>query len=245
MNNRKQNYFEEYIINGKSYKLHIFDKISTPEEAYLIGYLLGDGGLNSEKNNPKNRLNRIYVSSINKEVIEGFQKCFCPDNEISSKIPINKKRNIKTNKLSYTLHFSSKFSKSFNNFGILNIKKDRNFANIPQKFMPDFLLGLFDSDGFISWGRRKDRNRLWADIGIVHQSIKSLEKIQNFLSNKLNISSALKQKGTENCYLLRFSNREKVFEFVNYIYSSNSSIYNKEKKERAMQFIKEFNDLPN
>lgn len=227
--------FAEYHINGKVYRFNIFDKIETKEQAYLIGYLLGDGGLQPKTNKRKARL---YVTSIEEDLIKFIQKEFMPDNTYSSRIPVNKKRNIKSNRPSYKITFSSKFSNSFEKFGILDKKENRTFHHIPKKFMSQFLLGLLDSDGFIGFGRRKDRNRLWCHFGIIHPSLKALKKIQNFLLNELNIPSSIEPKSKEKCYILRFSKVKNVAKIVKYIYQDKPVYCHRHKERTAQEFLK-------
>lgn len=225
---------KEYLINGKSFRLNTFDKIESKEQAYLIGYLAGDGGYNPPTHK---RLARLYVSSIDKSVIYGFQSLFCPDNEINSKNPVNNSTgySIKTNNLSYTLNFSSKFSECFNKFGLLSKKQDRRLVNIPHKFMRHYLLGLFDADGHISFGHRKDRNRLWANFGITGQSLDIFGKIQNYISDDLNISSSVKPRKDENCYDLKFSKIDSVIKLLDWLYEDTPTVFNKQKYERYLK----------
>lgn len=228
---------KEYLINGKHYRLNVFERIENKEQAYLIGYLCGDGGFNPPT---YKRKARIYVNSIDKEIVESFRVMFCPDSTINEKLPINNSLNydIKTSNLSYTLNFSSKFEECFNKFGILAKKPDRKLVNISKQNMRYYLLGLFDSDGHISYGHRKDRNRLWANFGITHQSFDVLSKIQDFLMNELNICSSVKQRKDENCMDLKFSKIESVIKLMKWMYEDKPEIYSKIKYERYLKLLK-------
>ena len=233
--NRKHRDYEEYV---KQYKLYTFDKITNHEQSYLIGYLLGDGGLNKEV--PGKRKARLFISSIDKYIIEHFRDEFQPDNSIDSRIPINKKRNIKTTKKSYRMTFSSKFEKTFNKFGILDLKINRTYHNIKKDFMSSFLLGLFDADGCMSWDRRKDRNRLWSNFMITHQSLKMLNKLQKFFLEELHIPTSILPKGDEKCYVFRTSNRKDVIKIIDYMYSQKPKVYNYRKYNNCLKFKQEF-----
>lgn len=234
-------HFEEYHINGKTYRLHLFDYIITKEEAYLIGYLMGDGNFQNKEKSKKKRKSRLSVGSIDKDLIYNLRDHFCPDTSINSCIPVNKTRNIKTNTESHKFSFSSKFSDTFEKYGLLDFKENRRVVNIPKKFMRYFILGLFDADGHISWGRRKDRNRLWAHIGFTHASYEVLTSIQNFLMNELNIASAVTERKDEKCYDLRFSNREKVSQFITYIHTDLPLFCSQVKQTKCLSYLKEYN----
>jgi hypothetical protein len=236
-------HFEEYHINGKTYRLHLFDNIETREQAYLIGYLMGDGNFQNKERSKKKRKSRMSIGSIEKDLITSIRDHFCPDTPISSRIPVNKTRNIKSNTESHRFTFSSKYSDTFEKYGLLDFKENRRIVNIPKKFMRYFILGLFDADGHISYGRRKDRNRLWAHIGITHASFYVLTAVQNYLMNELNIASAVTERKDEKCFDLRFSSREKVADFIEYIYKDVPLFYNQTKKNNCLSYIKEFRDL--
>lgn len=227
---------KEYLINNKKYRLRLFEKIHNNEEAYFVGYLCGDGSFNKGTYKRKARLG---ISSINETTIEWMRKKFSPDSSIHSIVPVNKKRNIVTKKLSYRITFSSKFQKTFNKFGILGIKRDRRLVNISRRMMNAYVLGLFDADGHISWGRRKDRNRLWANFGITHQSYDVLSKIQKFIEEELNISSSIRTRKDEDCMDLKFSNRDSIVKMYNFLYK-NEIFHDKKKENNFKTFISEY-----
>lgn len=229
--------FTEYNINGDKYRLRVFETARTPEENYLIGYLLGDGGYNA----PTHKRNgRLYVSSSDEYIIRQFRYWFQPDSSIDRRIPVNNTRNIASSVYSSRMTFSSKFTTVFTKYGIMDIKENRTFHNIAKYNMRHFLLGLFDSDGHISWGERRDRNRLWANIGFTHPSLKMLEKLQRFLESELSISSSITLKKDERCYVLRFSKLDSVAKFINYIYSDKPKMYLTRKYESSIEFLEKY-----
>jgi len=227
---------KEYLINGEHYRLNVFEKIETKEQAYLIGYLAGDGGYNppTHKRNP-----RLYVSSIDKPLIESIKQEFCPDGVVGSRVPINNTAgySIVSSNSAFTLNFSSKFEECFNKFGILSKKVDRKLVNISKKNMKYYVLGLFDADGHISYGHRKDRNRLWANFGITHQSFDILSKVQEFLMNELNVCSSVKQRKDEHCLDLKFSKIESVAKVLNWMYEDKPKFYSQVKYNRYEKFL--------
>lgn len=224
----------EYKINNKLYRLNLFTSIQK-NEAYLLGYLLGDGGYHSMTHK---RLARMFVSSTEKYIVEFFKSTFCPDTTILSKVPVNKKRNIVSNKESHVLVFSSKFSEIFKLHGLLSLKTTRTFHNIPKNQFSIFLLGLFDADGNFSWGFRRDRNRLWAQFKITHPNLNMLKKLQVFLSKELGVSSFINPKAGENCYVLQVSSIAEVNKVLSYMYSNLPDVYNITKYNNYLTYIK-------
>lgn len=233
------NIIKEYTVQGKSYKMRLFDSIKDGNEAYLIGYLLGDGGFNQATHK---RQARLFVSSVNENVILNIQELFIPDTPINNRIPKNKTRpEIKSNKFSYKIQFPSKFYNTFNKFGLMDVKDKRTYHNIPKEYMSDFLLGLFDADGHISWGRRRDRNRLWCNFGITHPNVFMLTKLQRFLVDELRVPSYINPRKTENVFDLKLSKRDDIIIIFDYMYNnSTTSMYNEEKKQSYLNFKKEY-----
>lgn len=226
--------FEEYKINGKFYRINNFETAKDENDYYLLGYLLGDGGLNKATYKRKARL---FISSINKEIIEFFRNRYQPDSNISSKIPVNKTRNMVSNTESHKFTFSSKFSKVFNKYGILTTKENRTFHNIKMKYFESFLLGLFDADGFFTWGKRKDRDRLWCTFGITHSSFDMLIKLQRILLENYGIPTSINQKGTERCYVLRTGSLVMCEKLLPILYSKKPIVYNYKKERNCNDFI--------
>lgn len=225
---------KEYKINNKIFRLDLFENIRDETDAYLIGYLLGDGIYNK----PTHKRNaRLGISSSDKYIIEFFVNKYSPNSTIKSIIPVNKKRNIITNKKSYSFTFSSKFINTFNKYGILSLKKDRTFHNIPKNLFPSFLLGLFDADGNFSWGFRRDRNRLWAQFKITHQNQRMLIKLQRYIESNYSISTFINPKQGEDCSVLQISSLDNVNKLMNLIYSKNNIIYNISKKESFKKYL--------
>lgn len=229
---------KEYIINNKKYRLNLFEEIG-PKEAYLIGYLAGDGIYNRRTHK---KLEKITISSSDPRIIYWISENYCPDATISSIIPINKKRNITTEKLSYRLSLSSKFSPIFNKYGILCLKVDKRLVNISNNMFKYYLRGLIDADGHFSSGIRKDRNRVWVNFGITHQSIPLLNSIQLFFENNLFLSSSVSQRKDENCLDLKISNRESVKKLINWLYDDeNTPCYKKEQANKFLELYKKSN----
>lgn len=230
------NKIEEYRINGKNYRIDVFETASNENDYYLLGYLLGDGGLNKATHKRKARL---FVTSTEKYIIEFFRDRYQPDSKINSKIPVNRTRNIVSKIESHRFTFSSKFEKTFKKYGLLSLKETRTFHNVKKEYFESFLLGLFDADGFFSWGRRKDRDRLWCTFGIVHPSFKMLTKLQKVLLERYGIPTSINIKSDERCYVLRTSSRFVCEELLEILYSKKPLVYNINKKQNCDNFLRE------
>ena len=226
--------FEEYKINGKIYNINVFETANSKNDYYLLGYLLGDGGLNKATHKRKARL---FITSTEKYIIEFFRNSYQPDSIINSRIPVNNTRNIVSKIESHRFTFSSKFEKTFKKYGILDIKENRTFHNIKKEMFPSFLLGLFDADGHFSWGKRKDRNRLWCAFGITHSSFNMLIKLQKILLEQYEIPTSINQKSDERCYVLKTGSLIMNEKLLKILYSAKPTVFNKTKYNNCNKFL--------
>lgn len=100
-------------------------------------------------------------------------------------------------------------------------KKDRHFPITNDKLVRYTLLGAFDADGCLTWGRRKDKNRIWYKI-CFNTSLPIAVGIQQVLLKYVGISTVVRPKsGGEDCFVLEFANRKDVLAFLDYIYQDN------------------------
>jgi len=214
-------WINKYNLNDKSqYKKsenYTFTKIDTKEKAYILGFILADGAIT-------NTNTEISVSMQDKEVVEFIAKI-----------------------INGNVHYDNTFNKQTRRFPrarlikkIIDITKfiggqnkpDRHYPIIRHDLEKYMMLGLFDSDGCITWGFRKDKNRLWQKINIT-SSLKILTGVQQYLIKKLDISTIVRPKKDENCYIIEFSNKHDVLKFLKHIYSDKDFIVLKRKYLKA------------
>ena len=203
---------EEYIAsNGK--KCLILNKINSKELAYVIGFISADASID--------KINRVEISTSikDKSIIEFISKI------INSNISVDETY-IQAKKIFPRYRTSRKITDILKFVG--NRKKEfRNIPIISNEFTKYLVLGFFDGDGCITWGRRKDRNRIWQNISFT-SSYFLLESIQKILL-KIGISSSIKPKGTEKCFVLKISSKKDVLKFCEWIYSDEDFIILKRK----------------
>jgi intein/homing endonuclease len=205
-----------------------FSNIDTKEKAYVLGYILADafidkkscvkiGSAIGDKKIPE-FISEVLGCSVRYDYTYDAQKRRFPRARIDRKI-------------GDILKFTG---------GAL--KKDRHFPRIQKDLEKYMLLGFFDGDGCLTWGRRKDRNRIWQKVSFTSQR-KILEGVQKYLLRNLNISSVVRQKCNEQCYILEFAERQNVIKFCEHIYSDKDFIILKRKylKYKALRLELEEN----
>lgn len=230
----------KYGLNDKSkyakpkYKdPRMFNKIDTPEKAYIIGYTLADG----------------YISD---NAIEFG--CCLEDKEILQFVAEYIGANY-TEDLTY-IPEAKRFPRARINIGNSALitdfnkhcssKENKHCPIIPKNLEKYLVQGFFDGDGCLTWGRRKDRNRLWQKISFT-SSLKVLEGIQQILLKQCAISTIIRPKSNENCFVLEFANKRDVLKFLNFIYPDDSFIILKRKYNKAQALrleLGEFGESP-
>ena len=193
-----------------SYNENFFELIDTKEKAYILGYTLADGYIN-------NYTIEYGCALADKEILNFIAK------ELNTTVIIDNTFDKK----------SRRFPRARINIGNKKLVKDlihltvgckenKTFPRINKNLQHYMLLGFFDGDGCLTWGKRKDRNRLWQKVNFTG-SYKLLYAIQKLLL-KLDISSSLHPKGTENCYVLELASKEDVKKILKYMYGNEDLI---------------------
>lgn len=227
---------EEYIVNNKHIQVNTFKKIRDTFDAYFLGYLFCDGAYHRPNHKRKHR---IAVSSTDIEIIDSFIEHYQPLSCVKEREPnSNTDKGIIGKKNYKNFILSSKFSESLEEFGVMKLKKDRLYQNVPKKFFKQFLLGCFDADGSISWGIRKDRNRMWADFKITHCSLSFLLKLQKQIYDDFNMGSFVAKKSEkEDCYVLRLSARTEVARMFDILYADVPPVFNARKHSHYKEYV--------
>lgn len=199
------------LQNNSCYQKHDtykFNKVDNKEKAYILGYILADGAINGNKV-------ELGCAMMDKAVVEFISKvvgCYVHyDNSYNKKA-----RRYPRARLEKTIVDIVKFTGGTK-------KTDRHYPRVRDDLERYLIQGLFDADGCLTWGRRKDKNRMWQKISFTSQ-LGILEGVQKYLINKLNISTLVRPKTNEKCYVLEFSNLNDVIKFCKHIYPNEDFI---------------------
>lgn len=199
---------EEYSKNHAPRHAIQWGVIDTPEKAYTLGFILADGFIS-----PKNDVH-VSVSKRDRSIIEYIAT------QLNSELLINNTFNKKQRHFPYVA--TSRRIKDITKFTGGRLKQDRHYPRVKQGLERFLLLGFFDGDGCVTYGIRKDRNRLWYKLSFTSQ-YKLLEGVQSMLYNNLGISSKIRPKSGENCYVLEISSKSSVLSLINYLYPKDDN----------------------
>lgn len=210
----------ESVINQKPVTYNI-NKIDSKEKAYILGFIAGDSAF-SEYN-----ILDLAVKYEDREILEFISEtleCDISDNLKTDKI----KRIFPKSRIGCKIPDILTFIKG-------RLKKERNLPIVSKNYEPYLLQGFFDAEGCITWGYRQDRDRLWQKVSFT-SSYSLLLSLQNILLS-YGISTSLKPKANEDCYVIEFSNELDVFTFLKIL--PTDSFYLTRKRKNYLNWLKD------
>lgn len=197
-----RNYNLNNLYSKPKYLPYHLTKIDSKELAYMLGFIIADSSINNE-------IVEISVAINDSELMDLFSpllgiKSFEDLTLVNPRIRLVRK------------------IVGINKFIGGNKKKDRNVPIIQKDLEVYLIRGIFDADGCITWGYRKDRNRIWHKVSFT-SSLGILTSVQKVLY-KIGISTIVRPKANEDCYVLEFANKKDILKFYNYLYADDSFI---------------------
>lgn len=191
-------------INGK--KAIVIEKIDSKEIAYLIGFLCADSSITN------NNIVEFSVKKEDRELLDFLAKILNTKVIIDNTF-IKSTRRFPRARFSRSIKDVLKYVKS-------RKKKDRILPIVSKELNKSLIKGFFDGDGCITWGKRKDRDRIWQKISFT-SPIKMLTHIQKILLKELNIASIIRPKSDADTFVLEFSSRQNVLDFLEWLYNDD------------------------
>lgn len=202
-----RNYNIDNLYKKPKHLPYHLTKIDSKELAYMLGFIIADSSINNE-------IVEINVAIKDSELIDLFSSLLGV-NSFEDLTLIKEKKRFPRKRLVRKIIGINKFIGR-------EKKKDRNVPIIQKDLEAYLVRGIFDADGCITWGYRKDRNKIWHKVCFT-SSLNILISIQKILY-KIGISTIVRPKTTEDCYVLEFSNKEDILKFYNYLYADKSFI---------------------
>ena len=221
------NYFRKrgWERNGKSGKRiynvnkDFFKYINTEEKAYILGFICADGHIE------KDRL-VITVSVKDKDILEKIKKSLNsnhPIKEVKRKNPYQNTDRKELLLLELKVN-SVELVKPLFNMGLTTNKtytlNSSILKYIPKYLMRDFLRGYFDGDGNVFFGVRYTSGYKY-NINVCGNEDFLLNSFQTYFPSKNKLYKDLYSK---QCYVWKISQKDKVKDFMYYLYF-NSSIF--------------------
>lgn len=203
-----------------------FKKIDTEEKAYFLGFIFADGNIY------KNQLS-LEIQVKDRELLEIFKK----ELNLNSKISYRKKENTETCCIRVV---SDIICNDLRQYGIIPNKTylTKHLPNIPKEFLPHFLRGLLDGDGWISIDKSG-----YYHIGLVSYSRSICEDFQKYCNSLINKKSkskiTLKEKNGHS-YTCQFQGLENTKQLATVLYKDNKICLSR--KYRLVEPLFDFKD---
>lgn len=202
-----RNYNLNNLYSKPKYLPYHLTKIDSKELAYMLGFIIADSSINNE-------IVEISIAINDSELMDLFSSLL-GIKSFEDLILVKEKRRFPRIRLVRKIVGINKFIGG-------NKKKDRNVPIIQKDLEVYLIRGIFDADGCITWGYRKDRNRIWHKVSFT-SSLGILTSVQKVLY-KIGVSTIVRPKANEDCYVLEFANKEDILKFYNYLYADKSFI---------------------
>lgn len=219
-----------------------FDNIDTSEKAYLLGFFIADGCINTDTERTKGRFS-INQSEDDKEIVQAFKKYLNVPSDIQI---VNSKSGAENRKTQYRLRWTSPYMRDVlrNTYNItsnktLNIEFQFPIELIPENLQGHFIRGFIDGDGYMGDNGQEGN----FSISIVGTSVKFITLIGDLVSKATGMSYSINITQGKTCeyYSLRWScdqvdKLEKITKLRTYLYN-NASIYLIRKKDKIDHYI--------
>lgn len=184
-----------------------FEKIDTEQKAYFLGFLFADGNVH------KNQLS-LEIHVKDRELLEIFKQ----ELNLDSKISYRKRTNTEVCRICIT---SKKICNDLEQYGIIPNKTylTKHLPIVPKQFLPHFLRGLLDGDGWITID-----NYGYYHIGFVSYSPNICEEFQQYCNSLITKKSkskiTLKDKNGHS-YCCQFQGLEIAKQLATALYKDN------------------------
>ena len=210
---------------------HFFETWS-PTMAYILGYIYADGSL---ENASYLRGKYLRVSSTDKELINFVKSLLQSDHSIVKLKPTND-----LHKIRYLLRIGS--YKIFNDLVKLGLHPNKSltmkFPIIPKNFLPHFVRGYFDGDGYIGI-EKLDGKFKKLNLVFTCGSKKFLTELAKLLYTVLDLK-IIRIYDSHRSYRLAYSTSDSV-KIFRYIYQDSNNLFLNRKFQVFKNFFLEYN----
>lgn len=214
---------EDYKSNAKyTVNYDFFNKIDTEEKAYILGFICADGHIDKKRN-----CIVIALQDGDYEILEKIRSCLNSDHpivrNIQKKNPYTGSNHLVTPQCTISINGKDLVKPLFE-MG-LDSRKTYTLDNTIMKYVPEnlvkhFLRGYFDGDGNIVWGKHYSSGNKYL-IQVAGNEKFLLGSFQKYFPTP---NVLYKYKTSKQCFAWKVSDKLKVLEFLNYLYS-DAKIY--------------------
>lgn len=220
----------------RKYKIneYYFDKIDTPNKAYILGFLWADGC-----NFPKKGTISMSLEEQDKDILE------CIRNEINSERPLEFIDYSHKHDFGYVyknqyrlLLYSVHMCKTLEDIGMVpNKSLVATFPKISSNLIKHFVRGLFDGDGSVYQYKYKNRDSYKYTLTITSTLI-LCEELVDIVKTELNVNSYIYDASNHNgiTKVFTISGKNQIKKFMDWMYDG-ADLKLKRKYHRYIQYF--------
>lgn len=220
-------------VDIRSNRLHrnsnYFEDIDSMDKAYWLGVMYSDGCVYEYSNGRY----IISLEMIDKEHIEKFKNALNSDHKVCAIYH----KGYENAKLSYSIHIcDNKIANDLINLGCIPKKSLylSKIPDIPQEFIYDFIRGVVDGDGCISYKTTKDSYSFML-TGASPLFLKNIMKLLEI--DKLSLIQV-----TETTYQISCSKSDDIYRILNKLYEHSTETTRLDRKyNKYQEFIQWYN----
>lgn len=199
-----------------------FNDINTEEKAYILGFILADGHIDTD-----NCRIKISLQDSDYKLLEKIRVAMNSNHPIKRGIikenPYKKTDNKELKQCSISINGKQLITPLIE-MGLTN-KKTYTLDSTIMKYIPNnlvrhFLRGYLDGDGNITWGKKYSSGYKYI-VQVCGNEDFLLNSYQKYFPSNC---SLYKDKYSKQCYTWKIANKKEVMKFLNYIYG-DCSIY--------------------
>jgi hypothetical protein len=222
------------IIDGK------LSEITSPEEAFLIGYLSGDATFRVSKrklaNGECSLHPRLYISdSCDLDILQWIEKNF-PTTGIKTRERVIRGKN----RVLHTIYFPILFMSSLEKFGLFFSKKERKLYDLDDSLFIYYLQGLTLADGCIYIRHRKDCRTPRLNYCIAHQSQELFDILKFKLNTKYDYPIQIRKVSNQNVIYLDCQHTEENKKFLKILFLDHTCPVENKKVKSFKEYLKEY-----
>jgi hypothetical protein len=230
----------KYKIKAKTpsdytdYNIDYFEKIDTPDKAYILGLLLTDGYVIRDYAG-----NAIQLTIGDGYLLKRIAKILGKSASVKRIVCDTKRKKMPNAKdMIRMVFYSPKMSKDLKKWGVV-VRKSK-IVRFPEKIdktmLSHFFRGLIDGDGTIGFSSKKNSHHPWCHL--VSASYKFLVKAGEVLSELgFSVKVFSKPKGRLTARLSIVGGRKSIYDFWEWIYKDKGDLYLRRKYGKVQHCI--------
>ena len=198
-----------------------FSNINTPEKAYLLGIMQTDGSIVTKKDHITQHKDYAWYLKI---MLEEFKDKITDSKDNNCRHLQLGNKTIVDDLISYGIVPNKTYEQTDEDIDTL-------WNSIPEKFKSDFIRGLIDGDGNVSYFIQKRGVNESCNIGFVSIKERLIDILIDYIYNKFNYKCGKDKEG--NIYKLRITDYKKSLEIGKFLYTNFKYPFGHPKKASA------------